>query len=172
VIRLALRWVRKVLASLVMLIGAGPVSGAVDKTPIIGSPQIDYPGIDLHGPLWAQYVELCAVLAVMAIVGGLLAAAGMIVFSDTRPATPTWRRLRFVWTAWAIPIACLWLLNFAAFGTMGPLYVPQPIIRFALVNGVLSATIITATWAATCVLLERLTRYAGQRFGNAGSKAG
>jgi len=138
-----------------MLFGGGMVSGAVDATPVVGSPQIDYVGINLHGPLSAQYVGLLSVFAVMEIVGGLLAAVGMIMFLDKRAAGPTWRRLSSIWGAWAIPIACARLLEFLAFGTMGPLGVRQPVVRFALVNGALSATIIVSLSAALMAVLAR-----------------
>ena len=132
------------MAVIMIVIGGGQVSNAIDVTPVIGSPQIDYPGFDPLGPLWKLYL----MLATIAFVAGLLAAFGMITFAGKRGPPATWRRLRLAWLAWLIPIAGLRLLEFTAFGMMGPLHVPQPIIRFALVNGVLSATIIVSLWAA------------------------
>ena len=45
------------------------------------------------------------------------------------------------------------LAEFLAFGTMGPLYVQQPIFRFALTQGLISAFVVTSEWVVASLAL-------------------
>lgn len=139
------RSLRKLFSALLMAIGALLVSGLVDMTPMIGSPQIDYPSFDIDLPFWPQLA-----LNWVAIGGGaiLLVALGMLAFSDEPVSPLSVARTAVVTVSWFAVISGLKLASFLAWGTMGILNVQQPIFRFALTNGLISAALITLAWLA------------------------
>lgn len=134
-----------------MVIGALLVSGLVDMTPMIGSPQIDYPTINLDLPFWPQLA-----LSWVAVGGGaiLLVALGMLAFS-AEPVSPlSLARTAVVAVSWFAVISGLKLASFLAWGTMVTLNVEQPIFRFAFTNGLISAALITLAWLAASRALQ------------------
>ncbi|AYG94123.1 hypothetical protein D8I30_02165 [Brevundimonas naejangsanensis] len=139
------RSLRKLISAVLMMVGALLVSGLVDMTPMIGSPQIDYPGFNPYLPFWPQLA-----LNWVAIGGGatLLVALGMLAWSDEPVPTLSLARTAVVPVSWFAVISGLKLAGFLAWGTMGPLNVQQPIFRFALTNGLISAALITLAWLA------------------------
>ena len=139
------RSLRKPISALLMMVGALLVSGLVDMTPMIGSPQIDYPSFNLELPFWPQLA-----LNWVAVGGGsiLLVALGMLAFSDEPVPTLSLARTAVVALSWFSVISGLKLASFLAWGTMGPLNVQQPIFRFALTNGLVSAALVTLAWLA------------------------
>lgn len=146
---------RKLGALLLLLIGVMFVRSVIDATPVIGSPQIDYPGFDFDLPFWPQ---LGLHWLLFGAAGGLLVALAMLAWSDEPPGRPGLRRVAMVWTLWVAAVSGFQLANFLAWGTMGPLNVQQPIFRFALVNGLISATVITLQWTLASALLWRAVR--------------
>lgn len=146
------RSLRKLVSLLLMLLGAMFVSSVVDITPEIGAPQIDYPSFDYRLPFWPQLA-----LHWVALGGGgaLLAALGVIAWTDEATGRTDLRRTAFVGASWFLIIGGLRLAGFLAWGTMGPLHVQQPIFRFALTNGLISAAAITGAWVALSLILGR-----------------
>lgn len=146
------RSLRKLVSLFLLLLGAMFVSGVVDITPGIGAPQIDYPSFDYRLPFWPQLA-----LHWVALGGGgaLLAALGMIAWGDEATRAPDLRRTAFVGASWFLITGGLRLAGLLAWGTMGPLHVKQPIFRFALTNGLISAAAITAAWVALSLALSR-----------------
>lgn len=135
-------WARRLVALLFMVIGSSLTAATVDITPLIGSPQIDYPAYNFSWPFWPQ---LAIQWLLVGLGGGLIAASAMDLWpADNQPLTGG--RLAMVWCGWFAFRAGLSLLGFVIFGTMGPLGMPQPIFRFALVNGAVSATVIAAAY--------------------------
>lgn len=145
------RSLRKLFSALLMVVGALLVSGLIDKTPMIGSPQIDYPSFNLDLPFWPQLA-----LDWVAIGGGalLLAALGMLAWNDEPVPLLSPGRTAVVAASWFAVISGLQLASFLAWGTMGPLNVQQPIFRFALTNGLISAALITLVWLAASRALQ------------------
>ena len=145
------RSLRKPISALLMMVGALLVSGLVDMTPMIGSPQIDYPSFNLELPFWPQLA-----LNWVAVGGGsiLLVALGMLAFSDEPVPTLSLARTAVVALSWFSVIGGLKLASFLAWGTMGPLNVQQPIFRFALTNGLVSAALVTLAWLAASRALQ------------------
>jgi len=158
------RPLQKVVSLLGMLLGGIFVSGVVDITPEIGAPQIDYPGFDYDLPFWPQLA-----LYWVAIGGGgaLLAALGMIAWSGQATQSPGLRRTAIVAASWFSITGGLRLAGFLAWGTMGPLHVQQPIFRFAVTNGLISASAITAAWVALSLALSRVWSAPWRRSGAA-----
>lgn len=146
------RSLRKLIATLLMMVGALLVSGLVDMTPVIGSPQMDYPSFNLDLPFWPQLA-----LQWVAIGGGaiLLVALGMLAFSDEPIPTLSLAYTAMVAVSWFAVISGLKLAGFLAWGTMGLLNVQQPIFRFALTNGLISAALVTLAWWAASRALQR-----------------
>lgn len=145
------RSLRKLFSALFMVIGALLISGLVDMTPMIGSPQIDYPSFNIDLPFWPQLA-----LNWVAIGGGaiLLVALGMLAFSDEPVSPLSLARTAVVAVSWFAVISGLKLASFLAWGTMGMLNVQQPIFRFALTNGLISAALITLAWLAASRALQ------------------
>lgn len=141
---------RKPFSGLTIVVGAFLVSGLVDTTPMIGTPQVDYP-FNLDLPFWPQLA-----LAWVAIGGGasLLAALGMLAWSDEPVAPLSLARTAVVAASWFAVISGLKLASFLAWGTMGPLNLQQPIFRFALTNGLISAALVTLVWLAASRALQ------------------
>lgn len=146
------RSLRKLVSLLLLLLGAMFLSGVVDITPEIGAPQIDYPGFDYGLPFWPQ---LALHWVFLGGGGALLAALGMIAWSDEAIGGPSLRRTAFIGVSWFLITGGLRLAGFLAWGTMGPLHVQQPIFRFALTNGLISAAAITGAWFALSFVLSR-----------------
>jgi len=146
------RSLRKLVSLLLMLLGALFVSGTVDITPIIGAPQIDYPGFDHRLPFWPQLA-----LHWIGVGGGgaVLVALGMLAWTDVANLAPSPRRAAVVYVSWLALIAGVRLASFLAWGTMGPLHVQQPIVRLALANGLISATTIALAWVLLSLALAR-----------------
>lgn len=132
---------RRIAALLLTLLGAMMLRAVVDATPVIGSPQIDYPGLNIYWPFWPQFAVLWVTLG---LGGGLLAALGPAAWSGKPLPVGDLRHLARLWAIWFAVIAGAGFAMFLAYGTMGPLGVPQPILRFAVVNGAVSATVIAA----------------------------
>lgn len=145
------RSLRKLFSALFMVIGALLLSGLVDMTPMIGSPQIDYPSFNIDLPFWPQLA-----LNWVAIGGGaiLLVALGMLAFSDEPVSPLSLARTAVVAVSWFAVISGLKLASFLAWGTMGMLNVQQPIFRFALTNGLFCAALITLAWLAASRALQ------------------
>jgi len=143
---------RKLVSFLLLLLGAMFVSGAIDITPVIGAPQIDYPSFDYRLPFWPQLA-----LHWVAIGGGgaLLAALGMIAWTNEVGRDPGLRRTALIGASWFVVVGGFRLASFLAWGTMGPLHVPQPIFLFALTNGLISAAAITGAWVGLSLALSR-----------------
>jgi len=146
---------RKLLSLLLILVGANLVSTMVDITPVIGSPQIDYPGFDYALPFWPQ---LSIHWVLFGLGGGLLTTLALVAWSDEAIQTPTPARLALVWASCFAVISAVHLAGFMVFGTMGPLHVQQPIFRFALTNGLMSATLIAIPWLLICAGIARFGR--------------
>lgn len=146
------RSLRKLVSLLLMLLGAMLLSGVVDITPKIGAPQIDYPGFDYRLPFWPQLA-----LHWVALGGGgaLLAALGVIAWSDEATRAVALRRTAFIGASWFVIIGGLRLASFLAWGTMGPLHEQQPNFQFALINGLISGAAITGAWVALSLVLSR-----------------
>ena len=141
---------KRTICLVFMLLGGGFVSNEVDITPIIGSPQIDYPDFNPAWPFWPQ---LLASWFVFGVGGALAAALAMAFWTGDATPLPDWRRLGRVWATWFALVGGLQLAGFLAGGTMGPLGAPQPIVRFALANGAVSASTITgAFWLVRTVV--------------------
>ncbi|MDP2765421.1 MAG: hypothetical protein Q8O54_11370 [Brevundimonas sp.] len=147
------RSLRKLISALLMMVGALLLSGQVDMTPVIGSPQIDYPAFNFELPFWPQLV-----LSWVVIGGGatLLVALGMLAWNDEPVPALGLARTVIVAVSWFAVIAGLQLASFLAWGTMGPLNVQQPIFRFALTNGLISAALITLAWFFAGRILRKL----------------
>lgn len=147
------RSLRKLVSFMFILLGAMFVAGSVDVTPVIGSPQIDYPAFDYHLPFWPQ---LALDWLVMGGGGGLLAALGILGWSDEPARPPSLQQVVVLAGALFGSVGGLRLADFFAFGTMGPLHVQQPIFRFAVTQGLISALVITAEWIVASLLLARV----------------
>lgn len=145
------RSLRKSISALLIMVGALLVSGLVDMTPMIGSPQIDYPSFNPDLPFWPQLA-----FNWVAIGGGgiLLVALGMIAFGDEPAPTLSLARTAVAAVSWFAVISGLQLASFLAWGTMGPLDVQQPIFRLALTNGLVSAALVTLAWLAASGALQ------------------
>lgn len=144
---------RKLFSALSMVIGALLVGALVDMTPMIGSPQIDYPQFDFDLPFWPQ---LALEWIVVGGGGVLLAALGMLAWSDQPVPVLSLGRTATAAASWFAVISGLQLAKFLAWGTMGPLNVQQPIIRFAITNGLICAVLITLAWLAASRALQGL----------------
>lgn len=156
------RSLRKLFAALSMALGALLVMAIVDVTPVIGSPQIDYPSFDVDLLFWPQLALLW-----VAYVGGgiLLAGLGMLAWSNEPTARVSLAQTVRAAVFWFAVISGVKLASFLAWGTMGPLDVPQPIVRFALTNGLISAALITLAWLAAGRALQGLKTVGPSRRG-------
>ena len=153
------RSLRKLVAILFVILGAKLVSTMVDTTPFLGSPQLDYPAMNTDLPFWPQFALLWVIIG---LGGGLLAALGMLAWSDEAIEAPNLPRAITIAAASLVLVAGFQLAGFLANGTMGPLYVQQPIVRFALVNGAITSVIITLAWSAACVVVGRISSGLGK----------
>lgn len=151
------RSLRKLIALLFVVLGGTLVSGSVDITPVIGSPQIDYPAFDFRLPFWPQLVVDWLVVGGG---GGLLAALGLLAWSDEPVQAPSLPRTAILGAALFAAIGGLRLAEFLAFGTMGPLHVQQPIFRFAVTQGLISAVVVTLEWIIASSVLAQPRREA------------
>jgi|GEM_PF-1881179 hypothetical protein len=153
---------RKPVSALLVIVGALLVSTQVDMTPVIGAPQIDYPGFNIYLPFWPQLA-----LSWIALGGGgvLLVALGMIAWSDAPVARLSVARAAMVALSWFVVIGGLKLAGFLTGGTMGPLTVQQPILRFALTNGLISAALITSAWFVASQALQAAVNVGPRRRG-------
>ncbi len=134
---------RRVCCGLFIAFGALMVSRFVDKAPYVGSPQIDYGNLNPDWPFWPQF----ALVALYLVVGGaLLAALALHAWNDAPERRPLARRTLAVGLGSALVIAALSFALFVTLGTMGPLGVAQPILRFALTNGAISGLIIALAY--------------------------
>lgn len=155
------RSLRKLISALLMIVAAQLISGQVDMTPVIGSPQIDYP-FNYELPFWPQLI-----VSWVAVGGGsaLLVALGMYAWGDEPVPVLSFARTAMVAVSWFAIIGGLKLAGFLAWGTMGPLYVQQPIFRFALVNGLISSALVTLMWLGAGLALRAAARLGPWRRG-------
>jgi hypothetical protein len=151
------RAARRLIGVVAMLLGGMMIRGMIDATPLIGSPQIDYPGLNLDWPFWPQ---LALQWLTVGLTAAVVVALGMTAWSDGQNG-PTLKRVALVWAAWFTMIALASLLMFMTFGTMGPLHVQQPIYRFSLINAALSATLIATIYCLVCLVLHRTSALGG-----------
>lgn len=151
---------QKLVSALLGLLGALIVSNMVDMTPVVGSPQIDYPSLNYKLPFWPQ---LALAWTVIGLGGALITAIGMAVWVEGPANGLNGRRTALIAATWFVILAGTTLAGFLRYGTMGPLYVQQPIFRFALVNGLVSTAVITAMWGAVSLTLVRWSRLTPMR---------
>lgn len=146
------RSLRKLVSLLFIVLGAMFLAGSIDITPVIGSPQVDYPAFDYRLPFWPQ---LALVWLVMGVGGGLLAALGILGWSNEPVRPPSLQRAAVVAGLLFGFVGGLRLAEFFAFGTMGPLHVQQPTFRFAVTQGLISAAVVTSEWIIASLALAR-----------------
>ena len=146
------RSLRKLAALSAIIVGVMLVRGLVDATPVIGSPQIDYPGFDRSLPFWPQQI---LAFGVMGAGGSLVAALGMLAWEDEGIPAPNLRRIAQIGAMTFSLAAGLQLALFLALGTMGPLNTQQPILRFALTIGLASGLVIVTAWIFAAWMLGR-----------------
>lgn len=146
------RSLRKLAALSGIIVGVLLVRGLIDATPVIGSPQIDYPGFDPNLPFWPQQI---LALGVLGGGGGFIAALGMLAWEDEGIPAPNLRRIVVIGAMTFSLVAGLQLASFIALGTMGPLNTQQPILRFALTNGLVSGLFIVTAWTFAAWMLRR-----------------
>jgi len=130
----------------VIAVGLGAVGGAqlIDTFPVIGSPQIDYPHYNFDWP-WEAGFALDVVLVVASFLWGALGLRAWDGHLPMKPPQPA-----FVWAYGIATFAAVTGYRYGMFveyGTMGPLGVPQPILRFALVEGLVCAALSTGMLA-------------------------
>ncbi|NBB53426.1 hypothetical protein GVN24_34680 [Rhizobium sp. CRIBSB] len=145
------RPVQRIISGVVAAMAALTLSSLVDMTPVIGSPQIDYSAFDIDLPFWPQ---LALWWVVIGIGGSFLLALAMLAW-DEKPSLPL-ARAAVVAALWFGAISLVKLATFLAWGTMGPLGIQQPVFRFALINGLISAALITLVWLLVGHALQRI----------------
>lgn len=138
---------RRIACALLSGFGILLVSSTVDRTPVIGSPQFCGTGvfIDRDAPVWSQFALYALLLAGG---GAVIAAIALHAWSNRPVVGPRWRRTLMVAMITAPCVGALMLAQFLAWGTQGPIGQPQPILRFAAINGVISGLLLGLAYAA------------------------
>jgi hypothetical protein len=124
-----------------LLMGLHAVAAGIDIIPYVGSPQIDYHPLDYDKPFWPQLLGLTVPMLLAGALVSALSVAGLrgrFLQSQMRIG------LVRSWVCWALVILALrfgwdaywhWPLGVAEFGW---------IVRYAGVNAIVSATLLTA----------------------------
>ena len=160
----ALRVAGKGVCLLLLLAGLHVVGTAIDLVPYVGSPQIDYVGMDVYGPFWPQLVALTLPYLLTGLLMSVFAVAGLY------GRFPSWSGgldLLRVSGGWALAILMVRFLGEAVWRWPLSLSDMGWIARYALVNAVVSGMLLL-------VVQQIVARYAGwsarprTRWGEAG----
>jgi len=139
------QWLGLVGAVLLIAFGLHVVSAAVDTAPYVGTPQIDYPGLNIDLPFWPQFLFYTGGLG---LAGAVITAFGLLQMPGN---------LRVAWLGallWAavLILRLAWDLAFYA----PPWETAETVwrARYAAVNGLVSAGMVLACHATLGPLLR------------------
>lgn len=128
------------------------VRGNIDGLPFVGSPQIDYFGFPLEWPSAALFGSLIF----GALTSAVLAVLATLAWSGAPALKPLdWKTETKIASAWFVVTTLFGVAEFGAFGAMMPLGVPTPVFRYAFVEGVTTAVILTVVRLLILLAMRR-----------------
>lgn len=137
------------------------VGGAIDILPYVGSPQFDYPGMDVSRPFWPQALRIAVPLASTGALMAVLSLAGVKgrFVEDLGPGSLA--RIWFGWALAAFGFRLLW--SVWAWSPLDPGRLVW-IARYAATNAATSATLLLGA-AVFLALYARWPARPGTRWG-------
>ncbi len=135
-----------------LLTGLHVVGTAIDLVPYVGSPQIDYVGMDIYGPFWPQLVALTLPYLLTGLLMSVFAVAGLRGRFPSRSGGL--ELLLLALGGWALAILMVRVLGEAVWRWPVSLSDMGWIARYAVVNAAVSGILLLA-------VQQVVTRYAG-----------